>query len=64
MVAKLTDLPNIGKAIAADLMSIGIDCPEDLEGRNMCQTYLLRSIFLMRKVTDDANFALYSKSTF
>jgi DNA transformation protein len=34
MVANLTDLPNIGKAIAADLMSIGIGSPEDLEGRD------------------------------
>jgi DNA transformation protein len=34
MVANLTDLPKIGKAIAADLMSIGIGLPEDLEGRD------------------------------
>ena len=31
-MAKLTGLPNIGKAIAADLMSIGIVSPHDLEG--------------------------------
>lgn len=36
MVAKmkLTDLPNIGKAIAADLESIGIIDPGDLENQN------------------------------
>jgi len=31
---QLTDLPNIGKAIAADLMAIGLQTPADLKGRN------------------------------
>jgi Pathogenicity locus len=30
----LTDLPNIGKAIAADLVAIGLQTPADLEGRD------------------------------
>jgi Pathogenicity locus len=32
-VKKLEDLPNIGKAIATDLRSIGIDLPEQLKIR-------------------------------
>ena len=31
---KLTDLPNIGKAIAADLVAIGVQTPADLKGRD------------------------------
>jgi len=34
MLIKLTDLPNIGKAIATDLESIGISSPEDFVGCN------------------------------
>ena len=33
-VTELTDLPNIGKAIAGDLRSIGIIHPQDLIGKN------------------------------
>lgn len=36
---KLTDLPNIGKAIAADLMLLGIEKPADLTGRDPYQMY-------------------------
>lgn len=32
-VVKLTDLPNIGDAGAADLRLLGIECPEDLKDR-------------------------------
>jgi len=34
MLKNLTDLPNIGKAIAADLISIGIRAPNDLVGKD------------------------------
>jgi hypothetical protein len=33
-VTKLTDLPNIGKAIAGDLSLVGIQKPQDLIGKN------------------------------
>ncbi len=33
-VSELTDLPNIGKAIAGDLRSIGIVHPQELIGKN------------------------------
>ena len=33
-VSKLEELPNIGKAIAGDLLLIGIRHPQDLIGRN------------------------------
>ena len=33
-VSELTDLPNIGKAIASDLHSIGIQHPQDLIGKD------------------------------
>jgi hypothetical protein len=33
-VSELTDLPNIGKAIASDLHSIGIHHPQDLIGKD------------------------------
>ncbi|MDO9208140.1 MAG: helix-hairpin-helix domain-containing protein, partial [Sulfuricurvum sp.] len=33
-VSKLTDLPNIGKTVAADLKSIGIVTPEQLAGQD------------------------------
>lgn len=36
---KLTDLPNIGKAGAADLMLLGIHQPEDLKDRDPYQMY-------------------------
>ena len=34
MLTKLTDLPNIGKAIATDLLAIGIASPADFKGRD------------------------------
>jgi DNA transformation protein len=34
MLIKLTDLPNIGKAITTDLESIGISSPDDFKGCN------------------------------
>jgi DNA transformation protein len=37
---KLEDIPNIGKSIAADLRSIGINTPEQLAVRDPLQTYL------------------------
>jgi Pathogenicity locus len=39
MTNQLTDLPNIGKAIAADLMAIGIRSPADLKGRDSLQIF-------------------------
>lgn len=38
-VSKLTDLPNIGKAIAGDLLRIGIDRPEKLKGKSAYAMY-------------------------
>ncbi|MEZ5650761.1 MAG: helix-hairpin-helix domain-containing protein [Burkholderiaceae bacterium] len=36
---KLTDLPNVGPAMARDLESIGIHAPADLEGRDAWVLY-------------------------
>ena len=33
MLLTLTDLPNVGKAIALDLVSIGVNSPDDFGGR-------------------------------
>jgi len=38
-VSRLVDLPNIGKATAADLESIGIDHPRKLIGKNPLTLY-------------------------
>lgn len=38
-VRRLTDLPNIGRAGAADLRLIGIDAPEQLAGRDPLVMY-------------------------
>ncbi|MGB8247435.1 MAG: helix-hairpin-helix domain-containing protein [Chlorobium sp.] len=38
-VSRLTDLPNIGKAIARDLVMIGISEPEQLSGRCPLEMY-------------------------
>lgn len=38
-VKQLTDLPNIGKACAADLRLLGIDKPEQLLDRNPYDLY-------------------------
>lgn len=38
-VKKLTDLPNIGKAGAADLELLGIDKPDDLAGQDPYEMY-------------------------
>jgi len=40
-VGKLTDLPNIGPAMARDLELIGIRVPKDLEGRDPLELYEL-----------------------
>lgn len=39
MLTKLTDLPNIGKAIAADLVSLGIDSSDDLKGLSPLEVF-------------------------
>jgi len=39
MLTKLTELPNIGNAIAADLMAIGICSPDDLKGRDSLKIF-------------------------
>jgi len=38
-VTELTDLPNIGKAIAEDLRLVGIQKPQDLIGKNAYQLH-------------------------
>jgi hypothetical protein len=38
-IAKLEDLPNVGKSIAADLRSIGIRTPRALQGRDPYALY-------------------------
>lgn len=38
-VVKLTDLPNVGPATAADLRLLGIDAPGDLMGRDPYEMY-------------------------
>ncbi len=38
-VAKLTDLPNIGKAIATDLQLVGIKKPQELIGKDAYQLH-------------------------
>jgi hypothetical protein len=38
-IAKLTDLPNIGKAMAEDLCTIGIHYPKELLGENPITMY-------------------------
>lgn len=38
-VKRLTDLPNVGAAVAADLVLIGIDHPDDLAGKDPLQLY-------------------------
>lgn len=38
-VSELTDLPNIGKAIAGDLRLIGITQPQDLIGKDAYQLH-------------------------
>jgi Pathogenicity locus len=37
---RLEDIPNIGKAIAADLRAIGIQDPQQLAGLDPLETYL------------------------
>ncbi|MFQ6370449.1 helix-hairpin-helix domain-containing protein [Shewanella sp. YIC-542] len=39
-VHQLTDLPNIGKAMAADLQRLGIISPKQLQGRDPYELYL------------------------
>ena len=36
---RLTDLPNVGPAVATDLRRLGIDSPEQLKGRNAFALY-------------------------
>jgi len=38
-VRKLTDLPNIGKAGAADLKLLGIEIPDELKGQDPYEMY-------------------------
>jgi hypothetical protein len=33
-LTRLEDIPNVGKAIAADLRLVGIDAPADLDGKD------------------------------
>ena len=36
---RLEDIPNIGKAVAADLRAIGVDRPDDLVGQDPYELY-------------------------
>jgi len=36
---RLEDIPNVGKAIAADLRYLGLDAPSDLEGKDPYELY-------------------------
>ena len=38
-IRTLTDLPNVGPAVAADLHRLGIDSPEQLRGRDAFALY-------------------------
>ena len=38
-LSQLTDLPNVGQAIAEDLRKLGIHKPQDLHGRNAYAMY-------------------------
>ena len=38
-VPEFEELPNIGKAIASDLLLVGIQRPQDLIGKDPCQLY-------------------------
>ena len=38
-IRTLTDLPNVGPAVAADLHRLGIDSPEQLKGRDAFALY-------------------------
>ena len=38
-VARLEDIPNVGRSIAADLRQLGIACPDDLAGRDPYEMY-------------------------
>lgn len=48
---RLTDLPNVGPAMAQDLMSLGIRHPNDLIGRDALQMYL--ALNHLTQVTQD-----------
>ncbi|MEO5716652.1 MAG: helix-hairpin-helix domain-containing protein [Luteolibacter sp.] len=39
-IKRLEDLPNIGKSIAADLRSLGVQTPAELAGRSPLELYL------------------------
>ena len=39
MRSKLTDLPNIGSAIAKDLLAVGICSPDDLKSRDALKIF-------------------------
>lgn len=39
-VSKLTDLPNIGKTVAADLARVGITSPDQLRGQDPYDLYV------------------------
>jgi hypothetical protein len=38
-LARLEDIPNVGKAIAADLRLLGLERPDDLKGRDPYDLY-------------------------
>jgi DNA transformation protein len=39
MLTKLTALPNIGKAIAGDLLALGIKSPDDFKGNDVLKIF-------------------------
>ena len=48
-LGKLTDLPNIGPAIAADLRLLGIEKPDDLAGQSPLELYHMLSTIKGRR---------------
>jgi len=46
---RLEDIPNIGKSIAADLRTIGIQSPRQLAGRDPLATYLALSAHMGKR---------------
>jgi hypothetical protein len=50
-VRKLTDLPNIGKAVSRDLNLIGISMPEQIAGR--CPLEMYRDLCEMTDIIQD-----------
>jgi DNA transformation protein len=64
MPTKLTDLPNIGKAIATDLLSIGIASPDDLTGNDAMQVFKDLKVVMGRRHDPCVYYTLLSAKHF